>query len=158
MSATDLWASVVTSYDSDGLIALTNINDRSASSVNTSVGENAAQGVIDLWPIYAQEDYDAADAIHVEVGKRATIAMLWERGGSSTNIAKVEWDEVFSPEGLISKVKRTGPRGRQGPSSNSGVRQKSELTSDGQRVRGWSDPESMPTGRNFLPRRTVAED
>ena len=102
--ATDLWAAVVVSYDSDGLISLTNLNDRSATTIATAVGEDAALGVLNLWPAYAQEEYDASDSLHVEVGKRATIAMLWERGGSSATIAKVEWDEVFSADGLISKV------------------------------------------------------
>ena len=152
----ELWAAVVVSYDSDGLITLTNIRDRSATSVDTTAGEDAAQGVINLWPAYAQEAYDSTDDLHVEVGKRATIAMLWERGGTSSAIAKVEWDEVFSPDGLISRVRRTGARGRQGPNSNSGVTQKSELTANGRRVRGWADRDSLPT--NWMPNRTISED
>lgn len=153
--ATDLWAAVVTSYDSDGLITLTNIRDRSATTVNTTAGEDAAQAVVNLWSMYAQEDYDASDAQQVEVAKRGVIAMLWERGGSSAQVAKVEWQEVFSPEGLIARVRKTGPRGRQGPTSNSGVQQKSEL-SNGRKVRGWSDRDSLPTG--WMPRRTVVDD
>jgi len=154
--ATDLWTAVVSSYDSDGLITLTNIRDRSATTVNTSVGQDAAQGVINLWSMYAQEDYDGTDAQVVEVAKRGVIAMLWERGGSSASIAKVEWEEVFSSEGLIAKIRRTGPRGRQGPKSNSGVAQRTELTTGGQRIRPWSGRDSTPFG--IMPRRIVAED
>ncbi len=153
----DLWAAVVVSYDNDGLVSLSNIRSRAGQTINTTRGEDAALGVINLWSIYAQEDYDAADSTHVEVAKRGTIAMLWERGGASSAIAKVEWDEVFSADGLIAKVRRTGARGRQGPSSNSGVSQKSELTSTGRRIRPWSDPASLPI-HSVLPRRTIAED
>lgn len=156
MTASALWTAVKGSYDSDGLLELTNIRDRAATTIDDAVGEDAAQAVIDLWPAYAQEDYDSTDSMHVEVAKQGAIAMLWRRGGSASSIEQVKWEEVFSPEGLIAKVKRTGARGRQGPKSNSGVSQRSELTSNGQRVRGWSDPDSLPTG--YLPNRRIAED
>ena len=115
MSAqSELWAAVVASYDSASLISLTNIHDRSATSITTAVGEDAALGIINLWPIYAQADYDSTSDLHKEIGKRATIAMLWERGGTAAAAAKQEWDEVFT-EGVIDKLNRIGARGRQGP-------------------------------------------
>lgn len=153
MGAVELWAAVVVSYDESGLIALTNTRNRGATTVNTVAGESAAQGVIDLWPVYAQEDYDDSNATHVEVAKMATIAMLWRRGGTSTSIAKVEWDEVFASEGLISRVRRTGPRGRPSATSNSGVQQRSELAAGGLPVQGWSDAGSLPHG--LLPSRRL---
>lgn len=153
--ATDLWAAVEASYDSAGLLALTNIRDRSATAVDDTVGADACQGVIDMWPAYAQVTYDAANALHVEVAKRAVIALLWSRGGTSATIAKVEWDEVFGESGLLSKVRRTGARGRTAPSSNSGVQSRSEL-SNGRAVRGWSDRDALPV--NYLPSRVIAED
>jgi len=156
MTAAALWAAVVVSYDSDGLITLSNIRDRSATSIDTTAGEDAAQGVINLWDMYAQEAYDASDATHVEVAKEGVIALLWRRGGSSSSIEQIKYDTVFSDTGLISKVKRTGPRGRAGPSTNSGVSQRAETTTDGQRVRGWSDRESIPEG--ILPSRRIAGD
>ena len=152
-AASELWDAVEASYDADGLVSLTNIRDRAATSISTTAGENAAQGVIDLWPAYAQEVYDEDNALHVEVGKRATIAMLWQRGGSSTSIAKVEWDEVFSSDGLISKVRNTGARGRQGPSTNSGVLTSPETVS-GRQVMGWSDRGAVPHG--LLPNQRIA--
>lgn len=153
MSATNLWAAVVASYDANGLIPLTNTRNRAATTINTAVGESAAQAVIDLWPAYAQEPYDEADATHVEVAKMGVVAMLWRRGGTSTNIAKVEWDEVFSADGLITRVRRTGPRARVSPASNSGVQTTSEDIG-GRPVQGWSDPGSMPPG--ILPSRRLA--
>lgn len=151
MTAAALWTAVVASYDADGLISLTNIRDRSATTIDTTVGESAAQGVIDLWPIYAQIAYDASNATHVEAAKQGVIALLWRRGGTAASIAKVEWDEVFAADGLLSKVRSTGARSRRGPSTNSGVVTASELTEDGRNVRGWSDLDSMPHG--ILPSR-----
>ena len=151
--ANDLWAAVVADYDADGLITLTNVRDRAATTIDDTVGTSAAQAVINLWPVYAETEYDETKDLHVEVAEMGVIAVLWRRGGSATTIEQVKWDEVFSPEGLINKIRRTGPRGHEGPSSNSGVTQKSELTSSGRRVRGWSDRESLPP--SFLPRRTV---
>lgn len=152
MTAAALWTAVKASYDSDGLIALTNIRDRAATAVDDTVGQNAAQGVIDLWPAYAQVTYDAANALHVEAAKRATIAVLWSRGGTSATIAKVEWDEVFGDDGLIGRVRKTGARGRAAPLTNSGVQTAAE-ESHGRAVAGWSDREALPHG--LLPSRRL---
>ena len=65
MTASALWTAVVASYDSATLISLTNINAPEATAIVTATGESAAQEVIDLWPLYAQESYDASDASHV---------------------------------------------------------------------------------------------
>ena len=157
-AANDLWTSVVANYESEGLINLTNPRDNNATSVATSYGQTAAQEVIDLFPIYGQVTYDATSTLHVAVGRRAVIAVLYSRGGTSSTIAEVEWDEVFGDTGMITKLKRTSARARQGPNSNSGVSQKSELTSSGQKVRGWSDPTSLPGGYSYLPRRVIVED
>lgn len=156
MSNTALWTHVKANYDSAGLITLTNIRDTSATAIDDTVGEAASQSVIDLWPAYAQIAYDASDALHVEVATLGVIAILWRRGGQATSIENVKWDEIFGDDGLISKVRRTDPRSHRGPSSNSGVQQASELTSSGQRVRGWSDRESLPV--NWLPTRRSAEE
>lgn len=157
-AATDLWASVVTNSDGEGLINLTNPRGPGATAIATTVGQNAAQEVIDLFPVYGQIVYDESSAQHIAVGRRAVIAVLYERGGTASTIAEVEWKEVFGDDGLLMKLKRTSARARQGPSSNSGVQQRSELTSNGRRVLGWSDPDSLPLGRRFLPRRVIAED
>jgi len=155
-AATDLWTATVAAYDTEALLNLTNIHDPAASSPDTTVGQTASQSVIDLWPAYAQVDYDSTNALHVEVGIRAVIATLWERGGSATSVAKQKWDDVFT-DSMIDMLKRTGPRGRQGPSTNSGVEQKSELLSDGSRARPWADISALPIG--FMPMgRSSADD
>lgn len=152
--AADLWTSVVAAYDSGGLISLTNIRDRSATAVNTTTGQNAAQEVIDLWPAFAQVAYDDTDALHVAVARQGVIAVLWRRGGSASTIEQVKWDEVFGDDGLLAKVRRTGARGRVSPLTNSGLSSSPDQTSDGRTVRPWSDPDSFPTGTLPL-RRTV---
>ena len=151
--ATDLWAAVVVSYDAAGLTSLSNINDRSATTVNTARGEDAATAVLALWPSCAQVAYDGTDALHLEAAKQGVIAILQRRGGGSTSIARVKWDDVFAPgDGLIAKIRNTGPRGRQVMQTNSGVASQTE-TVDGRRVLGWSDRATMPRGI-FPSRRT----
>lgn len=144
-AATDLWASVEEHYQEDGLIDLTNINDRGATTVNTTAGENAAQSVLDLWDMYAQIEYDATKTTHIETARQGVIAMLWRRGGSSSSIAQVRWDEVFANDGLIGKLRATQPRGRQGPlSNNTGVVASNEAQHGA--IYSWSDPRSTPRG------------
>jgi hypothetical protein len=153
--ATDLWDAVKLSYEEQGLVTLTNIRDRSSSAVDDTVGADAAQAVIDLWPIYAQVAYDGTDGTHLEIGKQGVIAILWRRGGSSTEIEQVRYDTVFGDGGLLEKLKNTDPRGRQGPSSNSGVKTTSELA-NGSQVKGWSDRDA--SGAEFMTARRETAD
>jgi len=141
-----LWTAVVARYPSSVLVALTNVDDPSGTSVDTAYGTEAANGVINLWPLYAQVDFDVTDATHLEVAARGVIAQLQERGGVSSQMAKIEWDEVFGDNGLIAKVSKTGPRGRQGPTTNSNIRQSTGLTESGGRKRAWADKDSLPSG------------
>lgn len=147
-AASELWAAVKTRYDSDGLVTLTNIRNRSATAIDDTVGTAAAQTVVDLWPLYAQTAYDSTNGAHVEVGCFGVVAVLWRRGGSSSQIEQVKWDEVFGDDGLIARVRRTEPRARGIPVSNSGVQQSSELVG-GRPRRGWADPANLPA--NTLP-------
>jgi len=145
-AATELFEAVKVAYDSAGLITLTNIRDRTGTTIDETVGDNTAQSVIDLWPAWANVAYDSTNALHVEVAIEGVIALLWRRGGTATEIEKVKWDQVFGDDGMISKVKDTGPRGRKGPSSNSNVTQHSGLLSNGARRRPWADVISLPHG------------
>lgn len=151
-----LWKAVKEDYDADGLVTLTNIRDRSATSIDDIAGIAAAQAAINLWPAYAQCVFDPTNLLHLEAGELATIAMLWRRGGSASKIEQVKWDEVWGDSGIVAKIRATGARGRQAPKSNSGVQTAPEATSGGEPVRGWSDRESMPTG--LLSNRTSALD
>jgi hypothetical protein len=141
----DLWAYVESVYDAEGLITLTNIRDRSATTVDDVVGLAAAQSVIYLWPAYAQVEFDETDGLHLEVGAVAVISVLWRRGGASSAIEEVKWDQVWGTEGMIQKVRRTDPRGRAGPKSNSGTITSTESGTQ----YGWSDLNSLPAG--YMP-------
>lgn len=143
--ATELWTEVLANYDPQSLLTLTNIHDPAATVADTTVGQVAAQSVIDLWPAYAQVAYDSTSGLHVEVASKAVIAMLWDRGGTAASIAKQKWDDIFT-DGVIAQVKMTSPRAHGGPRSNSGVTQSSELLADGSRGRPWSDLRSLPLG------------
>lgn len=156
MAANDeLWGAVVAAYPAQALVELTNINDRSANGINTSVGNAAAQSVINLWPAYAQVAYDLTSQLHVEVGMVGVIAILWRRGGVSSALEQVKWDEVFGDNGLIQKLRRTGPRGRSSPKISGALTASSQSTSDGQNIRPWSDKDSLPVG--FLPLNKTAD-
>ena len=144
-AASDLFEAVKVSYDSKQLITLTNIHQRDATAIDEAVGDDAALGVINLWIIYAQIAYEENEALHVEVAKRGVIAMLWERGGVSVTIARQEWAEVFT-DGIVEALKRTGPRSRMSPSSNSNVTQHSGLLSDGSKPEPWADVRALPLG------------
>lgn len=147
MTAAALWTAVKDRYSPPTLRSLTNIDDRTSTAIDDTAGEQAAQTVLNLWPVYAQVAYDANDNLHVEVGTFAVLAVLWRRGGTATEIERVKWDEVFGADGMLQKVKRTDPRGRQGPSSNSTIR----TSADDANSYSWSDRASLPP--NFLPRR-----
>ena len=146
MSATDLWTAVTAAYSTQALMDLTNPDDRSASTANATKGEAAAQAVIDLWPIYAQEDYDASSSLHVQVAVMGTIAMLHRRGGSSSEVDKVTWEEVFGPDGALMKLKRTGARARILPQISGNTQRSTEGTTSGTPQRPWSDSDSRPEG------------
>jgi len=152
-----LWTEVKTAYAIKGLVPLTNIYDTSDESVDDTVGTAAARQAIALFPAYAETAFDITDELHIAVGVRAVIAVLWERGGTSPTIAKEEFTAVFGSEGLIGRVKKTGPRGHKAPKTNSNLTQPTGLTSAGQRKIPWSSPESLPlSGRGILPNDTIA--
>lgn len=143
-AAQDLWAAVVARYPASDLISLTNLRDPNASTINTTAGESAAQDAITRWPLDAQVDYDATNALHVAIGVTATLAILFDRGGAATTLVKVEMDKVFAEDGLLGKLRKIGARGRQVPASNSGVTTPAEDRHGA--VLGWSDPDALPHG------------
>jgi len=140
-----LWAYVKTVYDSDGLVTLTNIRDRDATTANETVGTSAALSTIRLWPLYAQVAFDVSDVAHLEVATFGVIATLWQRGGTAQSILQVSWDAVFGEGGMVEKLRRTDPRSHRGPKSNSAI-QTSREDENGDTPYGWSDRKSLPPG------------
>jgi len=149
-----LWTNVKAAYATDLLLPLTNIHDATAIAIDDAVGTAAAQQAIDYFVMYAETTFVITTSTHNAVGIRATIAVLLERGGVSSALAREEWDEVFGDTGLLSKVKKTGARGRQAFTTNSNMTQASGLTSSGKRRKPWGDVESLPV--NYMPRSSEA--
>lgn len=142
MTAAALWTSVVSAYAASDLIQLTNPGDTTATSIATSFGQNAAQEVIDLWPIKAQVAYDASDATHVAIGRRWCIAVLWDRGGTASQAAQIKWDDV---KPLLEDLKNTDARSRQNPDGGGPDMR------GGQSYLSYSHPKNIPGG--IMPRR-----
>ena len=92
------------------------------------------------------------DPANIAVAIRWVISVLYERGGFSAEIAREEYKEVVSDDnGLISRLRRTGARGRQAPSTSA------PDLSNGKELRPYSHIKSLPVG--FMPStRTVASD
>lgn len=151
-----LWNAVKADYDQDGLVELTNPRARDAVAINDTVGLAAAQAVFNFWPIYAQAAFDSTIPQHLSIGEMGVIAVLWDRGGSSTTISQVRWDAVFGADGAVAKVKMTAARAHAVPASSSGVRTSSEVGADGRQVRPWADPAALPVA--FLPSATPVDD
>lgn len=141
-----IWTAVKAAYDEPGLKSLTNINVSDQTTVNDVAGTSAAEHVLALWPSHVEADFVVTVAAHMAVALRATIAVLWERGGSASTIAKVKWDDVFTDEGLMGNLRRTGARGRVGPSTNA-----PDVSASGGELLPWSHRKSMPVG--YLPSR-----
>jgi hypothetical protein len=144
-----LWQATRDAYSAAGLVTLTNITARSETSINDDAGTSAAQHVIDLWEIHAQTPFDILSTTHVAVGTQAVIAVLWRRGGSATQIEQVKWETVFGDDGLIGKVRKTGPRAHGVPAISGNTKSKREGTLQGGPILPWSDPGSLPV--NFPP-------
>jgi hypothetical protein len=155
-NAIALWNAVVADYAADGLIELTNIRDRGATTINTAAGQSAAQATVNLWPVYAQSAFDSTNSQHMAIGEMGVIAVLWRRGGSAATIEQVRWDEVFGADGAVAKLKMTAARAHAVPSSSSGVVTSREVDASGRAIRPWSDPAALPTA--LLPSNTPVDD
>ena len=138
-----VWTAVKAGYATDILIPLTNIMDRSVSAIDDTVGTAAAQQCIDYWALYAEVAFDVSDSVHLAIAVRGTIVVLMERGGVSSEMAQLEWDEVFGTNGLLGRLRKIGARGRQGPVTNSNLRQATGLV-NGRRLVPWS--QAYPLG------------
>lgn len=137
-AAEDLFEALKLAYDKDGLVTLTNIRDRTKTVIDEIYGDATAQSVIDLWPAYVQIDYDETNALHVEVAMEMLVALFQKRGGYATTISEITWDQAIA---MLDRVKKTGPRGREGPQSNA-----PDLSASGSELAPWSDESSFAEG------------
>ena len=100
-------------YSTQYLVELTNPQDRSATTINTTLLGFSADDVDALFDVYAGVAYDDADAGHIAVAVEGVIAFLLRRTGQSTADARISaW--VSSMRDLS----RTEGRNRVTPDSN----------------------------------------
>tara|TARA_R100001510_G_C7605048_1_gene170497 strand:+ start:534 stop:998 length:465 start_codon:yes stop_codon:yes gene_type:complete len=152
VTAAALWTTCKSNYDTQGLVELTNIRDRTATTIDDTVGEAAAQAVINLWPIYTQVDYDSTSALHVEIAMQGVISLLYRRGGASTQIEQVRWESVWDDEGLMGRLRKTNVRGRKPPKISGNIK----ASRPSRQSKPWSDSQSLPV--NYLPRQFDQDD
>lgn len=148
----DLWTAVRARYSDQELRPLTNVRQPNATVVDDAAGTAAALTTIRMFGIYAETDYDEANPIHLEVATFGVIAILFQRGGVAPNVAEIEFGEVFGPDGMIQRIRRTDPRAH-GLASKSGNARRSPESRDGRAVMPWSDRERIPEGIVPRPRR-----
>lgn len=139
--ADTVWAAVVERYSEPDLSQMTNPRQPEAMGrINTTFGTKAAEACLSFWPAYAQVEFDATNPLHLEVAVSGTIAVLFARGGTSTEIARIGWDEVFSnPDSMMAQLRNTGPRGRPKPISSA-----PDTDNSGRPLKPWS--KSYPDG------------
>lgn len=83
-----LWDEVASRYSAEHLVALTNPDNRTARTVDTSRADAAVADVEGDFEVFAQESYDGTVKAHVSVGVRGVVAYLQERGGSASGVAQ----------------------------------------------------------------------
>lgn len=141
-----VWTEVKAAYPAEMLAPLTNLYDRSSGSttVDDTVGQAAAQQFIDLFPDYAEVEFDASNRKHLARAIPGTVAILYQRDGLRTEEAKRAFDHVFGESGTMNALKRTGARARVEPKTTA-----PDTLASGQERRAWSHEKSLPTG--FMP-------
>ena len=141
--ATDLWTLVEDRYDPNSLVSLTNPRDPEAVAVDAARSVAAAQDVIDAFPLYAQIEYDSANAQHKQVAIVGVISILWERGGTSPTVARTRWEDWVK---LLERLKGVEPRSHVEPASSDADPATRNSPYRGQ---SWSSRKNL---RGLLPR------
>lgn len=76
-------------YSDQYLVELTNPQNRNATTVNTTLLDNASADVDALFDVYAGVAYDDTDAQHIAVAVEGVIAFLMRRTGQSAAEARI---------------------------------------------------------------------
>lgn len=72
------------------LVALTNPNDKTAGTVNTTVLEYAVTDMATFFATEANQTYDDTDAAHLALGVQGTVAVLIQNLGQSADESMIE--------------------------------------------------------------------
>ena len=76
-------------YSSQYLVELTNPQNRGATTVNTTILDNASADVDALFDVYSGVEYDDTDAQHIAVAVEGVIAFLMRRTGQSAAESRI---------------------------------------------------------------------
>lgn len=117
------------------LIEHTNQRGSNAGSINTTALDQAATDVQTWFQTYAEEAYDSAAAIHVQVCIKGTMSLLRNFGGQIYG-ASADWWAAFKED--CTSVRATRARARIQPSTNSKLTPSDE-NQTGKPLRPWSD-------------------
>lgn len=104
-----LWDRVVARYSNAQLVALTNPDDRGATTINQGKADAAVDDASAAFLTRAQAAYDDTNAQHVEVAVAGVIAYLQSRGGKAEGVAESSLS-AFRSE--CDRMAQFGPRKR----------------------------------------------
>lgn len=111
-----LWDEVALRYSATLLKQLTNVDLPGASSINSTVGTQAATDAQQWFKRVAQLTYDNTDAEHVAIAVRAVVMLLREYTGRFPDI--VERERVVI-EASMNQLRDLGPGKRITPTTDS---------------------------------------
>lgn len=123
-----LWTEVVARYSTEKLRALTNPDNRSATSVNTTVGDLAVEDTMADFLTHAEIAFDETDARHIAAGVRGVIAHLMSYGAANSEGADAALRRFHD---RLEKIRNTGPRGRLSPATQSELEPSDEFAGAG---------------------------
>jgi hypothetical protein len=116
-------------YPSQTLIELTNPRTKGASSIGSTLLDQAITDALGHFETYVQAEYDATIAQHVSLVCMGVICMLQQWGGATGGTARIRFDDWVEK---CRAYARTAARGHEGPYSNSVVTPSTPEPSDGE--------------------------
>lgn len=99
-----LWDEVANRFSAEDLIALTNPDARTATSIDTTRRDSAVADAEAFFGIYAQTTYDNSNDTHVAVGVAGVVAILMSRGGSAPGVAEETVDKFIERLERLAKL------------------------------------------------------
>lgn len=103
-------------YPEQTLIELTNPRTKGQTSIDSTKLAQAITSAQSLFKTHVQAEYDETNGQHVEVICQLVVCLLQRWGGATGGTARIRWDDWVEQARALSRV---GPRGHEGPVSNS---------------------------------------
>jgi hypothetical protein len=150
----DLADAVQARYVGQALAEATRPRDSSASTVNTTRLEQACTSIQRFFPLYAQQDYDSTDDLHVEIAVEGVVALLakWNgrKGSDGSGGSRFDaWVETMR------QLANTTVRGHEPPVTSSEITRTEETDGQSSPVRPAFDRSKVS---RYTPRRQGGVD